>query len=81
MEITIKFSSLLSMLIRKDRDIIDVNEGTTIDQLTRILDQKYNNLHFSRKKTKFLINNEFVDMDKILAEGDEVSVFQMLKSN
>lgn len=80
MEITVKFSSLLRMLIRLDRDIIDVDEGTTIDQLIRILDQKYKIPRFNKEKTKFLINNEFVDGDKILAEGDEVSVFQTLKN-
>jgi molybdopterin converting factor small subunit len=59
---------------------MDVDEGTTIDQLTRILDQKYKNGRFNSKKTKFLIDNEFVNGDKVLAEGDEISVFQTLKS-
>ena len=80
MEITIKYSSLIKMLARLDHDLIDVDEGTTIDQLTRILDQKYKSLHFNSEKTKFLVNNKFVNGDKVLAEGDEVSVFQTLKS-
>ena len=80
MEITIKYSSLIKMLARLDHDLIDVDEGTTIDQLTRILDQKYKSLHFNSEKTKFLVNNKFVGGDKVLAEGDEVSVFQTLKS-
>ena len=81
MEITIKFSSLIRMLTRLDHDLVDVDEGTTIDQLTGILDRKYKNLHFSREKTKFLVNNKFVEGDKVLAEGDEVSIFQSLKGN
>jgi molybdopterin converting factor small subunit len=81
MEITVKFSSLIRMLARLDHDLVDVDEGTTIDQLTRILDQKYKNLHFNNEKTKFLVNNKFVNGDKVLAEGDEVSVFQTLKGN
>ena len=81
MEITIKFSSLIRMLARLDHDLVDVDEGTTIDQLTRILDQKYKNLHFDSEKTKFLVNNKFVSGDKVLAEGDEVSIFQTLKGN
>jgi molybdopterin converting factor small subunit len=81
MEITVKFSSLIKMLARMDHDLVDVDEGTTIDQLTHILDQKYTNLHFNSEKTKFLVNNKFVDGDKILTEGDEVSVFQTLKGN
>ncbi|MFC1495318.1 MoaD/ThiS family protein [Thermodesulfobacteriota bacterium] len=80
MEITVKYSSLLKILIRQEKDIMDVDEGTTIDQLTRILDQKYKNLRFNKEKTKFLIDNVFVDGDKVLAEGDEVSVFQTLKN-
>ena len=81
MEITVKFSSLIKMLARLDQDLVDVDEGTTIDQLTRILDQKHKNLHFNSKKTKFLVNNKFVNGDKVLTEGDEVSVFQTLKGN
>ena len=80
MEITVKYSSLLKMLIRQDQEHMDVDEGTTIDQLTRILDQKYKSGRFNSKKTKFLINKQFVDGDKILAEGDEISVFQTLKN-
>jgi molybdopterin converting factor small subunit len=80
MEITVRYSSLLKMLIRQDQELMDVDEGTTIDQLTRILDQKYKNGRFNSKKTKFLIDNEFVNGDKVLAEGDEISVFQTLKS-
>jgi len=80
MEITIKFSSLFKILARLDHDIVDVDEGTTIDQLTRILDQKYKNLRFNSDKTKFLINKNFVDGEKVLTEGDEVSIFQTLKN-
>ena len=81
MEITVKYSSLIKMLARRDQDNVDVDEGTTIDQLTRILDQKYKNLRFNSQKTKFMVNNRFVGGDKVLAEGDEVSVFQTLKGN
>jgi molybdopterin converting factor small subunit len=80
MEITVKYSSLLRMLIRQDEELMDVDEGITVDQLTRILDQKYKNGRFNSKKTKFLIDNQFVNGDKVLAEGDEISVFQTLKS-
>ena len=69
------------MLARLDRDRVDVDEGTTIDQLTQILDQKYKSLHFDSEKTKFLVNNKFVDGDMVLTEGDEVSIFQTLKGN
>jgi molybdopterin converting factor small subunit len=79
MEITLKFSSLIKMLAKLDRDLVDVDEGTTIDQLTHILDRKYKNLHFGGENTKFLINNKFVNGDRVLADGDEVSVFQTLK--
>ena len=81
MEITVKFSSLIKMLARIDHDLIDVDEGTTIAQLTHILDQKHKTLSFNSEKTKFLVNNKFVDGDRVLAEGDEVSVFQTLKGN
>ena len=80
MEIILKFSSLLKILTRVDQDTMDVDEGTTIDQLTQILDQKYKSLRFNKEKTKFLIDNKFVEGDKVLEEGDEISVFQTLKN-
>lgn len=79
MEITVKFSSLFKMLARVERDLVDVDEGATIEQLVRILGQKYKNLHFDSKLTYFLINNKFVNQDQVLTEGDEVSIFQTLK--
>jgi len=36
--------------------------------------------NFNSKKTKFLIDNQFVNGDKVLADGDEISVFQTLKN-
>ena len=79
MKITLKFSSLFKMLARLDRELVSVDEGTTIDQLSQILDQKYKTLHFNSEKTKFLVNNKFVNGDKVLTEGDEVSIFQTLR--
>jgi molybdopterin converting factor small subunit len=79
MKITIKFSSLFKMLAKLDKELVSVDEGTTIDQLSQILDQKYEALHFNSEKTKFLVNNKFVNGDKVLTEGDEVSIFQTLR--
>ena len=79
MKITIKFSSLFKMLARLDKELVSVDEGTTIDQLSQILDQKYKTLHFNSEQTKFLVNNKFVNGDKVLTEGDEVSIFQTLR--
>lgn len=79
MKITLKFSSLFKMLARLDKELVSVDEGTTIDQLSQILDQKYKTLHFNSEQTKFLVNNKFVNGDKVLTEGDEVSIFQTLR--
>ncbi len=67
------------MLTRVDRDLIDISEGATVEQLMRILDTKYKGRRFDNEKTKFMINNQFVGREHGLAEGDEVSVFQTLK--
>jgi molybdopterin converting factor small subunit len=78
MRITLIFSGLLRILAGVERELLDVAEGTTVEQLTGILEKKYQNLPLERSKTYFIINSQVSMRNQILAEGDQVQVFQLL---
>jgi len=78
MRITVQFSTLFRALSGVEQEVLDVAEGTTIDQLSRILVQKYENLPLKNQKTYFIINGQIVTRDQVLAEGDQVHILQLL---
>ena len=78
MHITVIFSGLLRILAGVEREVLDVGEGATLERLTGILEKKYQNLPLERSKTYFIINSQVSTRNQILAEGDQVQVFQLL---
>ena len=78
MRITVHFSSLFRTLAGVEREVLDVAGGTTIDRLSSILVQKYQNLSLESGKTYFMINGQFSTRSQVLAEGDQVRIFQLL---
>ena len=78
MRITVQFSSLFRTLAGVEREVLDVAEGTTIDRLSSILAQKYQNLPLESGKTYFMINGQISRRNQVLAEGDQVRIFQLL---
>ena len=78
MRITVQFSSLFRTLAGVEREVLDVAEGTTIDRLSSILVQKYQNLPLESGKTYFMINGQVSTRNQVLVEGDQVRIFQLL---
>jgi molybdopterin converting factor small subunit len=78
MRITVQFSSLFRILAGVEREVLDVAEGTTIDRLSSTLVQKYQNLSLESGKTYFMINGQISRRNQVLAEGDQVRIFQLL---
>ena len=78
MRITVQLSSLFRTLSGVEREVLDVAEGTTVDRLSSILVQKYQNLPLESGKTYFMINGQFSTRNQVLAEGDQVRIFQLL---
>jgi molybdopterin converting factor small subunit len=78
MRINIKFLSLFKALSRIDQDMVDVADGTTIDQLCQTLGQKYKDLPFDNEQTFFVVNDKVSKRDQVLQENDEVRIFQMI---
>ena len=77
MRITVQFLSLFRTLAGVEREVLDVAEGTTIDRLSSILVQKYQDLPIESRKTFFMINGQLSTRNQVLAEGDQVKIFQL----
>ena len=77
MRITVQFLSLFRALAGVEREVLDVAEGTTIDRLSSILVQKYQDLPIESRKTFFMINGQLSTRNQVLAEGDRVKIFQL----
>ena len=78
MRVNVQFSSLLRTIAGVERDVLEVAEGTTLDGLSGILVQKYQNLPLDRSKTYFVINGQVTSHNQVLEEGDQVYIFQLL---
>jgi molybdopterin converting factor small subunit len=78
MRITVKFSGFFRALAGVDQEILDVADGTTIQGLTSLLAEKFQNLPLESEKTCFFINGQASTRDQVLIEGDRVLVFQLL---
>jgi molybdopterin converting factor small subunit len=78
MRITIMFAGVFKALSQVERDTMEVVEGTTIDQLCRILGKKYKGLPFESEQTYFVVNDKVSKRDRALQENDEVRIFQMI---
>ena len=77
MRIVVKFLSLFKTLSGVDVDIVDVSDGSTIEQLTKILRRKYHDLPFDQEQTFYLVNDKVSRRDQVLEEEDRVMIFQM----
>ncbi|MFH1489728.1 MAG: MoaD/ThiS family protein [Pseudomonadota bacterium] len=78
MRITVIFSGLFRIHAGVEREVLDVAEGTTIERLSGILVKKYQDLPLESSKTYFIINGQVSTRNRVLAEGDQVRIFQML---
>lgn len=61
-----------------DLEVLEVAEGTTIDQLSESLLQKYPDLPFQDEKTYFVVQGQIVSREHVLTEGNKVQIFQLL---
>ena len=77
MRIVVKFSSLFKTLSGVDVDTVDIPDGSTIEQLTKILRRKYHDLPFDQEQTFYLVNDKVSKRDQVLEEEDQVMIFQM----
>jgi molybdopterin converting factor small subunit len=78
MHITVKYKSFFRALAGVDQEVLDVADGTTIQGLTSLLAEKFQNLPLEDEKTCFFVNGQASTQNQVLTEGDRVLIFQLL---
>ena len=78
MHITIKFPSFFRAIAGVDEEILDVGKGTTIQGLTSLLAERFQDLPLEDERTYFFVNGQVSTHNQVLEEGDRVLIFQLL---
>ena len=74
MKIKILYFSSLKDRLGKQTEKIDLPENSTVQNLISILREKYPNISDSLDNVMFALNEEYVDKDSPLKDGDTVAL-------
>ena len=78
MKVTVKFTTLFKIYSGVDQVEMDIAEGATVDDLSLELVKKYPKMALDSSQAFFAVNERISPRDQILADGDQVRVFQTL---
>lgn len=78
MKVTVKYSGHFSNLTGKKRETIEMGKGGTLGHLLGVLSGKYPNLPPLKEGLIYLVNGIIAKREQVLAEGDEIHIFQMM---
>ena len=78
MDITVTFQSFFRALAGVDQEVLSVADGTTIQGLTKLLAERFQNLPLEDERTSFFVNGQVPTHDQVLVDGDRVLIFQLL---
>ncbi len=74
MKIKVLYFSSLKDKLEKQTEEIDLPENSTVQNLISILKEKYPNISDSLDNVMFALNEEYVDKDSPLKDGDTVAL-------
>ena len=74
MKVNILYFAQLKEVSRKDRESLEVFEGTTLNGIFQLLQSQYGHDFFEIKSLRAAVNEEFSPLDQILKEGDTVAL-------
>ncbi len=74
--ITVKYFANLKQMAGKDEDQFDINEGTTLEQLSELIGQSVPQLGemVREKKVMISLNYDMVPLDTVVKDGDEIAL-------
>ena len=74
--ITVKYFANLKQMAGKDEDHFDINEGTTLAQLSDLIKQSVPQLGdmVREKKVMISVNYDVVPLDTVVKDGDEIAL-------
>ena len=74
--VTVKYFANLKQMAGKDEDQFDIKEGTTLAQLSDMIEQSVPQLGdmVREKKVMISVNYDVVPLDTVLKNGDEIAL-------
>ena len=74
--VTVKYFANLKQMAGKDEDQFEINEGTTLEQLSDLIKKSVPQLGdmVREKKVMISVNYDVVPLDTMLKNGDEVAL-------
>ncbi len=76
MRVTVKYFASLKQMAGKEEDHFNVDEGTTLEQLSALIGQSVPRLGDMVREKKVLIslNYDVVPLDTVVKDGDEIAL-------
>jgi molybdopterin converting factor subunit 1 len=76
MIVTVKYFASLKQMAGKEEDPFDVNEGTTLEQLSELIEKSVPQLGNMVRERKVIIslNYDVVPLDTVVKDGDEIAL-------
>jgi len=74
--VTVKYFANLKQMAGKDEDQFDINEGTTLEQLSELIGQNVPQLGamVREKKVMISLNYDVVPLNTVVKDGDEIAL-------
>jgi MoaD family protein len=74
--VTVKYFANLKQMAGKDEDQFDINEGTTLAQLSDLIKQSVPQIGdmVLEKKVMISLNYDVVPLDTVVKDGDEIDL-------
>jgi len=74
--VTVKYFANLKQMAGKDEDQFDIKEGTTLAQLSDLIEQSVPQLGdmVREKKVMISLNYDVVSLDTVVKDGDEIAL-------
>jgi len=74
--VTVKYFANLKQMAGKDEDQFDIKEGTTLAQLSDMIEQSVPQLGdmVREKKVMISLNYDVVSLDTVVKDGDEIAL-------
>jgi molybdopterin converting factor small subunit len=78
MQITVKLSASYYTASGLDRLVMDIPEGTSVSQMLKILDNRFENVHLDHERTYVIVNEKKSSRENILRNNDTVMIFHLM---
>jgi len=72
MQVKVKFFAILRERVGKSELLQEMREGSSVEDLWRVLSEEYSALSAVNIKLLYAVNSDYVEPRYVLREGDEV---------